>query len=667
MSIPIPSAAAPSPRGLPRLGSVVSPVPPQVEAKLAPEDTEAIVQLFPSSYFTATTAVLTSLRLWPVAVALRRQDLVPKVVLIGPRADQVMNLLSQTPVSGIITLQGTLAALGPETLSGLGNITLITEGLPAAGQVTDSVFKIITVNPPTTTGLDIIPGHDVIERIDTPTATVASFRQSVIQGPPPTLRAKYNPAVWRRELEDFLRSEFSGLVEANDLDFMFPRDDPKHCGPIWSIWDMAFTNETFSRQDYDVLEKKGDLILKLIFQDFFEEEMSRQGKVVSSGMISQAEQFYLSKNFQPFLSEKIGYPRYVRKDPELEINDKFRTDVSESVFGALYRVGELIGSGVGLRYARVYLKSIFHRALGKELMEPVGSAITTLKELSDPLKDQGQTIGQFKATKTPQTGRFFNAEVYLTPRQVQFLSKTFGANFSDVRMIEVDDEEDETSSSPSRVYQIATAGGTSQKQANNEAAQRALEFLASRGVSTETIQNYHERRIFQGADERALKLAKDRMSREGGIRLELKEPKSGASTTTRSIVLVMVMPPNKEVKLGLQSFPTAGPLYRKEAINKLLANYAYGVDEQEEGEDEAEDPSSVCPAPGPSRAGAGTRVVEEVVIPVNPEPLIRAPKPSPAPPVAAVVTKTAPVAPSSSGLTTTRPKRRVEAVFRTQK
>jgi len=160
------------------------------------------------------------------------------------------------------------------------------------------------------------------------------------------------------------------------------------------IWERGFTHESYSRtSNYEELEMIGDAVL----HTFFTVYLNKKYPKLKKDAITHINAFYMSEQFQPLVSRKYGFERYIRttKTP----NRKMLEDVFESFFGSIFFVGNKVMPGLGYILGEKMSHYMFSH-IDIDLDKAEGSAKTVFGQIFQRL----QFSVDAPATETIPTG-----------------------------------------------------------------------------------------------------------------------------------------------------------------------------------------------------------------------------------------------------------------------
>jgi dsRNA-specific ribonuclease len=163
---------------------------------------------------------------------------------------------------------------------------------------------------------------------------------------------------WAFNLFGFLQSFLSKWIS----DFGVVQDLTNSINSNFAVWVSAFTTDSYDPfNNYDVLEKLGDTVLKTTFTEYL---LNRFKDKVDSGQINEKGISnlvieYTSKIRQAGLSSTLGLPKYVRINKNLPISVHISEDLFEALYGAIFKTGNNIRQGYGYILAYEMTKYIF--------------------------------------------------------------------------------------------------------------------------------------------------------------------------------------------------------------------------------------------------------------------------------------------------------------------
>lgn len=138
---------------------------------------------------------------------------------------------------------------------------------------------------------------------------------------------------WLRQLQSFLVALLKPILGKSPLFMQY------FTISAMIIWAQAFTHETVSPSfNYEDPEYSGDAILKAIFPKYLRRRYPKMHK----NDYTELNNVYMSKMKQAELSRKMGLDRYIRVTGMDRASLNLETDVFESFFGALEEVSDNI-------------------------------------------------------------------------------------------------------------------------------------------------------------------------------------------------------------------------------------------------------------------------------------------------------------------------------------
>lgn len=250
---------------------------------------------------------------------------------------------------------------------------------------------------------------------------------------------------WLKSLQTFIDNTLSPAIRDPVLRHKFISRDAMY------IWVAAFTHETFSPENnYETLEYAGDIVLKWAFPRY----LMRRFPTINNSGLTILNTNYMSKMYQATLSRKMGLSAYIRARNTERIHN-LDTDVFESFFGALERVGDGIQDGSGCGHCYNMLIHVL-RDTKFDISEEV---------LRGPAKTQVQQIfGRFLSAadaKPIETYENKIATLTFTDKHIELLA-SYGVEITDPV--------------------LATGRGNTKIEAEKVAYSNALQYLKSIGI-----------------------------------------------------------------------------------------------------------------------------------------------------------------------------------------
>lgn len=147
--------------------------------------------------------------------------------------------------------------------------------------------------------------------------------------------------------EKFLRKRLKRIVDQEILDDFLTPESMK-------VWTRAFTDQSYSTDNYELYEIIGDSAIGLAFYDVIREAFPT---ITQPKIYSTLKEFYLSEVSLRDLAIKAGFLDFLIADRlvlnSTEIKRKIAEDLWESYHGALKELGDKIGLekfGIGVGY-----------------------------------------------------------------------------------------------------------------------------------------------------------------------------------------------------------------------------------------------------------------------------------------------------------------------------
>ena len=214
---------------------------------------------------------------------------------------------------------------------------------------------------------------------------------------------------WKKNLQRFLYNDLLPMAEPDpQLRLELVKPEPM------KIWTVAFTHKSFNPnigENYEILEKLGDGVMKTTFTDYLTKRFTN----LDEGTLTLFQNSILTKVEQANLANQYNLPKYLRTAFESSIHTS--EDVLEAYFGALLSIGNSIRMGQGYTYAYNTIVNIFNKIdfstenLAINLKDP----ITYVKELFEQegwgkgtppfqfvKKDPSKESGVYMIKYTPQ-------------------------------------------------------------------------------------------------------------------------------------------------------------------------------------------------------------------------------------------------------------------------
>lgn len=139
------------------------------------------------------------------------------------------------------------------------------------------------------------------------------------------------------KFESFLRNRLKTIVGASIIDHFFTPEAMK-------VWLRAFTDQTYSADNYELYEIIGDSAISLAFYDIIREAFP---DVAQPKIYSTLKEFHVSEAAFSDLATKAGFLEFLRAAPVVlnsnEMKKKIAEDLWESYHGALKELGDQIG------------------------------------------------------------------------------------------------------------------------------------------------------------------------------------------------------------------------------------------------------------------------------------------------------------------------------------
>lgn len=229
---------------------------------------------------------------------------------------------------------------------------------------------------------------------------------------------------------------------------------------MMKLWLIGFTHESYNfkkGKNYEEYETLGDQLVGAAFVKY----LYTQYPSLNRESLSSFKQYYMSKQYQPTLSRKLGLQKYVLRKIKLSID--IEEDIFESFVGVLDDVGNKV-VGFGFGYALVY-NLVFNLFKDIELdVEKIKPIVTRVKELSVAMH-WGRPI-DMKPIRVDNITRF---EIKYTEKALEFL-RTQNINVSQT---------------------LAIGEGLNKKLAKDDAYNKAMKNLNELGINLEYARRYN--------------------------------------------------------------------------------------------------------------------------------------------------------------------------------
>lgn len=142
-------------------------------------------------------------------------------------------------------------------------------------------------------------------------------------------------------------------------------------------WDIVFTHESVNLErghNYEEYELVGDQSAGLCFIKM----LYREYPTLDRGILSNLKSYYMSKHYQPELSDQLGLPKYVKLGRNLTINKSIKEDIFEAFFGGLEIIGDKVAHGLGNDLSYRLMSYLFKDV---EMDTDVKSTVSVVKEI----------------------------------------------------------------------------------------------------------------------------------------------------------------------------------------------------------------------------------------------------------------------------------------------
>lgn len=230
------------------------------------------------------------------------------------------------------------------------------------------------------------------------------------------------------------------------------------------LWRAAFTHESVDRnaaQNYDQFEKLGDAVLKTSYVNF----LLHKYPTLTSSELSSLSSYYLSKPILADIAGQLGLARHM----EIAISHSLSSseDLFESLIGAMFWIGNLVGYGKGFIVSDQFVRGVFSQ-IPVDMSVTKGPPKTQLKEIFEALR-WGKPVEEWIQDEKSLPGTFF---IRYTPTAMGFLKEQGLVLKSNI---------------------LSAAKGSTKKVAGEEANRQAIEILSQLGITREWAEAYHRR------------------------------------------------------------------------------------------------------------------------------------------------------------------------------
>lgn len=277
------------------------------------------------------------------------------------------------------------------------------------------------------------------------------------------------------------------------------------------IWKKAFVHESIdATNNYEELEYLGDAILKSVFPKY----LVRRIPNLSESRYTELYRYYMSKMEQAKLIDELGLAKFIKTAGPISTNMK--ADVSESFFGALDTVSEMITNGLGYINCNNMIVYLFSDK-NLDMDQAEGAPKTLVQQIFSRFEFDAKNknpIEEYSDDPYDPKRHIFN--IFLTDTQMDFLV-SHGINGLQAH--------------------IGSAFGNTKKSAETEAYKDALNTLKRVGVTTEWASNIKRRLDFNKIDSDLLNDAYTELNRIGLTDFDFVTPKKTVSPN--SIVFIL--------------------------------------------------------------------------------------------------------------------------------
>ena len=261
---------------------------------------------------------------------------------------------------------------------------------------------------------------------------------------------------WLLGLQQFLYSNLLPLAEPNDSRRLQLVDQD-----AMTVWMITFTHESHNPnvgENYEELEKLGDVVMKMFFINYLMKRFPR----ITRLQLSELNNRYMSKEEQAPVAKKLGLQNWIRTP--LDVNKQMTEDILEAVFGALLQIGDAVKLGLGYVLCYNLFVNIYNE-INIDMSYARGHVKTQVQQLFSKLH-WGKVIEIWQPSEYAEGGSIAGGTLILkfTPQALKHLSTL---------NIDV----------PSPI--LASADGPTKKTASSSVYAIALKHLTDLGITKE--------------------------------------------------------------------------------------------------------------------------------------------------------------------------------------
>lgn len=306
-----------------------------------------------------------------------------------------------------------------------------------------------------------VPGAEYIDTIHISDAVIYIISTRKLS----VVRPVINPSIVTEDVLTYIeyaKSQLAGIVDEAHSELMFG-------AASYDTWRDSITHKSIDpTNNYETLEYVGDLALKPCFVNILMEYYPTLTEQEATNLSSQ----YMSKRGQGTMAKQLKLDMYLRTDTK---DNKQFEDVFEAFFGAVYKLGERIGDGIGYRYVKGFLRNVMgamrdriNRALGK------GDPKTILEQRISQITREGKRIFGLKQEKA---GNKVTTTLSIPQDYALQLPMLVNDN------------------APSLPLVIGTGVGTTKKESEQNAYMAAIDLFDRYGLTDEFARSNYESNI----------------------------------------------------------------------------------------------------------------------------------------------------------------------------
>lgn len=281
-------------------------------------------------------------------------------------------------------------------------------------------------------------------------------------------------------LREFIRSDLKGSIPDIVLERILQPDGMK-------VFLRAFTHASFSIDNYEILETRGDAYLTSSFMNYLRLAFPT---LQSPAIYSEFKSYYTSKPFFNSISIQRGLTKHIRISPDLtSITIDIAEDVFEAYAAAIYETcnefsPNELGFECGANVLNNYVINIFNS---------IPISLTSVR--ANPKVEYTEVMSKLGI-------KFDTALVsYQGSRKFYYLVKRKDfeqINIPQDRVEAVKDlnKVEKMDRNPNNYFVIGSGIGYNKDEAEKNAARDALNFLRSHGYTHTAVEEIHKQRVY---------------------------------------------------------------------------------------------------------------------------------------------------------------------------